>query len=147
MRDPLTGNNRAMTMHLDPDPESRSLVQPEGVNAGSDRSTAEGGAGVRSAADRYDETTAGPTEEHDAAPRPVAPDYDDTATRPVDADDAPGSSPVAGDGQNISAPAMRVGGGHPPRPADGDAEVAEVGGDDPASTYPAESGQDNGSMS
>jgi hypothetical protein len=134
-----------MTMHLDPDPESRSLVQPEGVNAGSDESTAEGGTGVRSAADRYDETAAGPTEEHDTAPRPVAPDYDDTSTRPVDAGDAPGS-PIASDGQNIGAPALRVGGGRPPRPAHGDAEVAEIVQDD-AATNPAESGQDNGSMS
>src|SRR5918912_2909534 len=131
------GNNQAMTMHLDPDPESRSLVQPEGVNASSDQSTAEGGTGIRSAADRYDETAAGPVEEHDATPRPIAPDYDDTATRPVDADDAPGSSPVSDHRQNISAPAVRVGGGRPPRRADGDAEVAEIVGDDAAEAHAA----------
>jgi hypothetical protein len=136
-----------MTMHLDPDPESRSLVQPEGVNAGSDRSTAEDDAGLRSSADHFDETAAGPTEEHDTAPRPVAADYDDTGTRPVDADDAPGSEPAADDGQNIGAPATRVGGGHQARPADGDAEVAELIRDDPASAPSTESGQDNGSLS
>ena len=50
-----------MTLQPDPDPQDRTLVEPEGVNAGSDRSTVEG--------------------DREPAPPPVAGDGDDIAAR------------------------------------------------------------------
>jgi hypothetical protein len=120
-----------MTLQPDPDSENRTLVEREGVNAGSERSTVEGDVGM--------------------IPHPVSSEYDDTAARPTSAEDEgeggeDSSCKVAGDGHRVGAPDVVVGGGHPPRPLDGDAEVAEIvdRGDAP---YPSESGQDNGSLS
>jgi len=119
-----------MTLQPDPDPEGRTLVEREGVNAGSDRSAVEG--------------------DTDMISTPVASEYDDTGARPTSAQDEGGSGKVAPDGHAIGAPAVVVGGGHPPRQLDGDAEVAELveEGRAPDPTgYPSESGQDNGSIS
>ena len=80
-----------MTLQPDPDAENRTLVEREGVNAGSDRTTGEG--------------------DHDMVSPPVASEYDDTAARPTSADDANGSGHVAADGHAI-------GGGRPPRELD-----------------------------
>jgi hypothetical protein len=115
-----------MTLQPDPDSENRTLVEREGVNAGSERSTVEGDVGM--------------------IPHPVSSEYDDTAARPTSAEDENPSGKVADDGHVVGAPAVVVGGGHPPRPLDGDAEVAEVV-EKGAGPYPSESGQDNGSMS
>jgi hypothetical protein len=127
-----------MTLQPDPDAENRMLVEREGVNAGSERSTVEGDVGM--------------------IPYPVSSEYDDTAARPTSAEDEgegenEGEGPsgkIADDGHAVGAPAVVVGGGQPPRPLDGDAEVArlveEGRAPDPAA-YPSESGQDNGSMS
>jgi hypothetical protein len=119
-----------MTLSPDPDPEGRTLVEREGVNAGSDRATVEGDA--------------------DMISPQVASQYDDTAPRPTSAEDENPSGKVADDGHVIGAPAVVVGGGQPPRPLDGDAEVAELveeGRAPDPSGYSSESGQDNGSMS
>lgn len=110
-----------MTLQPDPDPENRTLVEREGVNAGSDASTAEG--------------------DHDMVSPQVASQYDDTAARPTSADDENGSGRVAADGHAIGAPATVVGGGRPPR------ELDETGDLPAPETDAVESGQDNGSMS
>jgi hypothetical protein len=109
-----------MTLQPDPDPQHRTLVEREGVNAGSDRSTAEGDA--------------------DMVSPPVASEYDDTPSRPTSADDENGSGRVAADGHAIGAPATVVGGGGPPR------ELDETGDLPAPDTDAIESGQDNGSM-
>jgi hypothetical protein len=114
-----------MTVQPDPDPEHRTLVEREGVNAGSDRSSVEGDADM-------------------VSPR-VASEYDDTGARPTSAQDENGSGDVAADGHAIGAPATVVGGGHPPQQLDGDAEVAELV-EQGRAMHPSESGQDNGSM-
>jgi hypothetical protein len=119
-----------MTLQPDPDSENRTLVEREGLNAGSERSSVEGDVGM--------------------IPHPVASEYDDTGARPTSADDENGSGKVAPDGHAVGAPAVVVSEGHPPRRLDGDAEVAELveeGRAPDPSGYPAESGQDNGSMS
>jgi hypothetical protein len=110
-----------MTLQPDPDPDNRTLVEREGVNAGSDRTTSEG--------------------DHDMVSPPVASQYDDTAARPMSADDEGGSGRVAADGHVIGAPATVVGGGQPPR------ELDETGDLPAPDTDAVESGQDNGSMS
>jgi hypothetical protein len=110
-----------MTLQPDPDPENRTLVEREGVNAGSDRTTGEG--------------------DHDMVSPRVASEYDDTAARPTSADDENGSGRVAGDGHAIGAPATVVGGGGPPR------ELDETGDLPAPATDAVESGQDNGSIS
>jgi hypothetical protein len=110
-----------MTLQPDPDPEHRTLVEREGVNAGSDRSTVEGDADL-------------------VSPR-VASEYDDTASRPTSADDENGSGRVADDGHAIGAPATVVGGGHGPRELDETDRLLAP------ETDAVESGQDNGSMS
>jgi hypothetical protein len=119
-----------MTLQPDPDSESRTLVEREGVNAGSDRSTVEEDVGM--------------------VPHPLASEYDDTAARPTSAQDENPSGEVAADGHAIGGEAIAVGGGQPPRPLDGDAEVArlvEEGRAPDPSGSPPESGQDNGSIS
>jgi len=110
-----------MTLQPDPDPEHRTLVEGEGVNAGSDRSTVEG--------------------DHDMISPAVASQYDDTATRPTSADDENGSGRVAADGHAIGAPATVVGGGHGPRELDETDRLLAP------ETDAVESGQDAGSMS
>jgi hypothetical protein len=119
-----------MTLQPDPDSENRTLVEREGVNAGSERSTVEGDVGM--------------------IPHPVASEYDDTAARPTSAEDENPSAEVAADGHAIGGEAVVVGGGQPARPLDGDAEVAQLVEEgrapDPAG-YSSESGQDEGSIS
>jgi hypothetical protein len=95
----VTGHPGGMTLQPDPDSENRTLVEREGVNAGSERSTVEGDVGM--------------------VPHPVASEYDDTTARPTSAEDENPSRKVADDGHAIGAPAVVVGGGHPPRPLDG----------------------------
>jgi hypothetical protein len=109
-----------MTLQPDYDPEQRTLVEREGVNAGSDASTVEG--------------------DHDMVSPQVASQYDDTSARPTSADDENGSGRVATDGHVIGAPATVVGGGRPPR------ELDETGDLPAPDTNAVESGQDNGSM-
>src|SRR3954453_21812771 len=87
-----------MTLQPDSGAEQRTLVEREGVNAGSDASTVEG--------------------DHDMVSPQVASQYDDTAARPTSADDENGSGRVATDGHAIGAPATVVGGGRPPRELD-----------------------------
>jgi hypothetical protein len=111
-----------MSLQPDPDPQQRTLVEQEGVNAGSDRSTVEG--------------------DRDMVSPHVASEYDDTATRPTSADDENGSGRVAPDGHAIGAPATVVGGGHPPQRLDETADSSLA-----PETDAVESGQDNGSMS
>jgi hypothetical protein len=119
-----------MTVQPNPDPGNRTLVEREGVNAGSERSTVEGDA--------------------DMISTPVASEYDDTSARPTSAEDENPSAEVAADGHAIGGQAVVVGGGRPVRPLDGDAEVAELVEEgrapDPAG-YSSESGQDDGSIS
>jgi hypothetical protein len=114
------GNPHVMTLQPEPDPEQRTLVEREGVNAGSDRSTVES--------------------DRDMVSPQVASQYDDTAARPTSADDENGSGRVATDGHAIGAPATVVGGGHGPR------ELDETGDLPAPETNAVESGQDNGSM-
>ncbi len=109
-----------MSLQPNLDPANPSLVQREGVNAASDRST---------------------TEDADLIPAPVASEADDTAARPTSADDENANDRVAGDGHSIGAPARLVGGGRPSRKVD-ETEDAFA----PASDA-ADAGQDNGSMS
>jgi hypothetical protein len=110
-----------MTLQPDPDPQHRTLVESEGVNAGSERSTVEGDADM-------------------VSPR-VASEYDDTSARPTSADDENGSGRVADDGHAIGAPATVVGAGHQPQRLDETADSALS-----PETDAVESGQDNGSM-
>src|SRR4051812_14314571 len=110
-----------MTLQPDPDPEHRTLVEREGVNAGSDRSTVEGDA--------------------DMISPQVASQYDDTAARPTSADDENGSGRVAADGHAIGAPATVVGSGNERQLLDETAGSALAPEADAV-----ESGQDNGSM-
>jgi hypothetical protein len=119
------GKPCVMTLQPDPDPENRTLVEREGVNAGSDRSTNEG-----------DHDMVSPH----VAPQQVMSEYDDTAGRPASAEGENRSGRVAPDGHAIGAPATVVDGG-PPRELDETGEVLAP------ETDAVESGQDNGSMS
>jgi len=110
-----------MTLQPDSDAEQGTLVEREGVNAGSAASTVEG--------------------DRDMVSPQVASQYDDTAARPTSADDENGSGRVATDGHVIGAPATVVGRGQPPR------ELDETGDLPAPATDAVESGQDNGSMS
>jgi len=108
-----------MSLQPDSDPENRTLVEREGVNAGSDRSAAEGD----------DDLVSGPV----ASQRLMSGD-DDTAARPASAQDRNGS-----DGHSAGAPATGARGG-PPRELDGTDDLPAPDAD------AVESGQDNGSM-
>ena len=61
------GNRMVVTLQPDPDPQHRTLVQREGVDAGSDASTVEG--------------------DRDLPSPSVDPDYDGASLRPTPADD------------------------------------------------------------